>query len=62
LKTGAFAVGALLAAAAVDLGWRPLMLSSGIVEILAVMVGLLISGGRRPAYRGSRSRTDIAEG
>ena len=49
LKTGAFAVGAVLAATLVDLGWRPLLLAGALVEIAAVIIGLLLAGRRRPA-------------
>ena len=54
LKTGAFAVGSVLAAALVELGWRPLLLGSAVIEILAVIAGLLIAGHRRPAGRPRR--------
>lgn len=62
LKTGAFALGSVLAAALVELGWRPLLLGSAIIEVLAVMVGLLIAGRRgRPPYRGA-APTDESRG
>ena len=54
LKTGAFAVGSVLAAALVELGWRPLLMGSAVIEILAVMIGLLVAGHRRPAGRPGR--------
>lgn len=50
LKTGAFAVGSLLAAALISWGWRPLMLASAVAEIVAVILGLII-GGRRTRSR-----------
>lgn len=59
LKTGAFAVGSVLAAALVELGWRPLLLGSAVIEILAVMIGLLVAGHRRPAYRGDPPPTTV---
>ena len=49
LKTGAFAVGAVLAATLVDLGWRPLLLAGALVEVAAVIMGLLLAGRRAPA-------------
>lgn len=55
LKTGAFALGAVIAAALVEWGWRPLLLGSAVIEVLAVVLGLLIAGRRRPAYRGGLS-------
>lgn len=62
LKTGAFALGSVLAAALVELGWRPLLLGSAIIEVLAVMVGLLIAGRRGGSpYRGA-ARTDESRG
>lgn len=61
LKTGAFALGAVIAAALVELGWRPLLLGSAVIEILAVVLGLLIAGHRRPPYRGAIPTT-TAEG
>lgn len=61
LKTAAFALGAVLAAALVELGWRPLLLGSAVIEILAVMIGLLVAGRRGPQYRGSLPTT-TAEG
>lgn len=57
LKTGAFALGAVIAAALVELGWRPLLLGSAVIEILAVMIGLLVAGRRGPAYRGGLPTT-----
>jgi len=51
LKTGAFAVGSLLAAALVAWGWRPLLLSSAAIEVIAVLLGLGI------ARQGRRRRT-----
>jgi len=54
LKTGAFAVGSVLAAALVGLGWRPLLLGSAVIEILAVMIGLLVAGHQRPVGRPGR--------
>jgi len=53
LKTGAFAVGSLLAAALVVWGWRHLLLASAIVEVLAVAAGLLIAGRHRRPRVGS---------
>jgi len=43
LKTGAFALGSLLAAALVTWGWRPLLLSSAAIEIGAVALGLILA-------------------
>jgi len=54
LKTGAFAVGSVLAAALVELGWRPLLLGSAVIEILAVIAGLLVAGHRGRSGRASR--------
>lgn len=63
LKTGAFALGAVIAAALVDWGWRPLLVGSAVIEILAVVIGLLIAGHRGSPYRGIRSdRTHHIEG
>lgn len=59
LKTGAFALGSVLAAALVELGWRPLLLGSAMIEILAVGLGLLIAGHRRPPYRGALPSTTV---
>jgi MFS family permease len=59
LKTGAFALGSLLAAALVELGWRPLLLGSAVIEVLAVALGLLIAGHRRPPYRGPLPSTTV---
>ena len=56
LKTGAFALGAVIAAALVELGWRPLLLGSAVIEVLAVIIGLLVSGRSGPGSRPSRSR------
>jgi MFS family permease len=53
LKTGAFALGSVLAAGLVEFGWRPLLLGSAVIEILAVVVGLFLAGHRRPPYRGA---------
>jgi len=61
LKTGAFALGAVLAAALVELGWRPLLVGSAIIEVVAVAAGLLIAGHRRASYRGGRP-TNTPEG
>ena len=63
LKTGAFALGAVIAAALVELGWRPLLLGSAVIEVLAVIIGLLIAGrsgrSRRSGapYRGALTTT-----
>lgn len=46
LKTGAFAVGSLLAAALVVWGWRHLLMASAVIEVAAVAAGLLIAGRR----------------
>ena len=64
LKTGAFALGAVIAAALVELGWRPLLLGSAVIEILAVTIGLLVAGRRGPQYRGdsATTTTTTAEG
>ena len=59
LKTGAFALGAVIAAALVELGWRPLLLGSAVIEILAVMIGLLVAGRGGPEYRGSLPTTTV---
>jgi hypothetical protein len=53
LKTGAFALGSVLAAGLVEFGWRPLLLGSAVIEILAVLAGLFLAGHRRPPYRGA---------
>ena len=55
LKTGAFALGSVLAAALVEWGWRPLLLGSAVIEILAVLIGLLVSGRRGPLTSPSRT-------
>lgn len=65
LKTGAFALGSILAAALVEWGWRSLLLGSAVIEILAVMIGLLVAG--RPSrprragrpYRGASPSTTV---
>jgi MFS family permease len=57
LKTGAFALGAVIAAALVELGWRPLLIGSAVIEILAVVVGLLIARRAGRAYRGALPTT-----
>jgi len=57
LKTAAFALGSLLAAAFVPLGWRPLLAGAAAIEVLAVAVGLLLAGRRRSAYRGALPTT-----
>jgi MFS family permease len=65
LKTGAFALGSVLAAALVEWGWRSLLLGSAVIEILAVMIGLLIAGrtgrpGRTSGpYRGASPPTTV---
>ena len=56
LKTGAFALGSVIAAALVEWGWRALLAGSAVIEILAVVVGLLVAGYRRSSYRGSPSK------
>ena len=57
LKTGAFALGSLLAAALINWGWRPLMLASAAMEVLAVILGLLIAGRRsRPRVNAGDNR------
>ena len=45
-KTAAFALGSLIAAALVTLGWRELLVGAAIIEFAAVGVGLLIAGRR----------------
>ncbi len=55
LKTGAFAVGSLLAAALVIWGWRNLLLASAVIEIAAVALGLILAGRSR---RGPSELTD----
>lgn len=57
LKTGAFALGSVIAAALVEWGWRALLAGSALIEILAVVVGLLVAGHRRSQYRGDPSKT-----
>lgn len=58
LKTGAFALGAVIAAALVELGWRPLLIGSAVIEILAVVLGLLIARRAGRAYRGALPTTN----
>ncbi len=57
LKTAAFALGSLLAAALVPLGWRPLLAGAAAIEVLAVGIGLLLAGRRRAPYRGALPTT-----
>jgi MFS family permease len=57
LKTGAFALGAVIAAALVELGWRPLLVGSAMIEVVAVIIGLLVAGRRRASYRGGPPTT-----
>jgi MFS family permease len=57
LKTGAFALGSVIAAALVEWGWRALLAGSALIEILAVVIGLLVAGHRRSQYRGDPSKT-----
>lgn len=59
LKTGAFALGSVIAAALVEWGWRPLLIGSAVIEVLAVAAGLLIAGRRRPPYRGALPPTTV---
>jgi MFS family permease len=59
LKTGAFALGSVLAAALVEWGWRSLLLGSAVIEILAVMIGLLVAGRRSRPYRGALPPTTV---
>lgn len=59
LKTGAFALGSVIAAGLVEWGWRPLLLGSAVIEILAVALGLLIAGHRRSPYRGVPPSTTV---
>lgn len=59
LKTGAFALGSVIAAGLVEWGWRPLFLGSAVIEILAVALGLLIAGHRRSPYRGVPPSTTV---
>jgi len=55
LKTAAFAFGSLIAAALVTLGWRALLGGSAVIELLAVIIGLLVAGRRvRPPRRTPR--------
>lgn len=53
LKTGAFAVGSLLAAALVIWGWRNLLLASAVIEVAAVALGLILAGRSRTERSGS---------
>ena len=53
LKTAAFALGSLLAAALVPLGWRTLLGGAALVEVVSVVVGLLVAGRRVKPPRGS---------
>lgn len=53
LKTSAFAVGSLIAAVLVPLGWRVLLGGSAVIEIIAVVVGLLVAGRRVRPPRGT---------
>ena len=50
-KTAAFALGSLIAAALVTLGWRELLAGAAIIEFVAVALGLLIAGRRMPSAR-----------
>jgi MFS family permease len=52
LKTGAFALGSVIAAALVEWGWRALLAGSAVIEVLAVVVGLLVAGRQGSPYRG----------
>lgn len=59
LKTGAFALGSVIAAGLVEWGWRPLLIGSAVIEILAVVIGLLVAGHRRSPYRGATPPTTV---
>lgn len=48
MKTGAFALGALVAAALATGGWRVLLVGSAVIEVVSVVLGLLIAGHRHP--------------
>ena len=62
LKTGAFALGSVIAAALVEWGWRTLLLGSAVIEVVAVVAGLLVAGYRRAPYRGDPSARATNEG
>jgi MFS family permease len=62
LKTGAFALGSVIAAALVEWGWRVLLAGSAVIEILAVVLGLLIAGHRPALYRGTPPDEVLSEG
>lgn len=62
LKTGAFALGSVIAAALVEWGWRTLLIGSAVIEVLAVVIGLLVAGYRRAPYRGDPSARATNEG
>lgn len=62
LKTGAFALGAVIAAALVEWGWRALLAGGAVIEVLAVVIGLLVAGHRRSPYRGVPSTITTNEG
>ena len=62
LKTGAFALGSVIAAALVEWGWRALLAGSAVIEILAVVLGLLIAGHRPAPYRGNPPDEVMSEG
>lgn len=58
LKTAAFALGAVIAAALVPLGWRTLLGGAAIIEVAAVAIGLLVAGWRTRSYRGALPTTN----
>ncbi|MGA1089549.1 MAG: MFS transporter [Candidatus Nanopelagicales bacterium] len=62
LKTGAFALGSVIAAALVEWGWRVLLAGGAVIEILAVVLGLLIAGHRPALYRGTPPDEVLSEG
>ena len=43
----------MIAAALVEWGWRVLLAGGAVIEILAVVLGLLIAGHRPALYRGT---------
>lgn len=60
-KTGAVALGSLVAAALVADGWRTLLFASAAIEVIAVVLGLLIAGGPGVQRRSAATPSRVGE-